>query len=49
MNKKRHNKSFVSDGQPLFTQQDFMWYFEQRVQDMVRNELEYMFQNMMYK
>lgn len=49
MSKKRHIKNFASESQSLFDQKDFLWYFEQRTRDLVKNELEYMFQNLLYK
>lgn len=47
MNKTK--KKYPLPGEPLYDNQDFMWYFEQRMFDMIRQEVESQFQNMLYK
>ena len=46
---KKIKNGFAATGQPLYDNQDFLWYFEQRMTDMIRQEVEAHFANMFYK
>jgi hypothetical protein len=46
-NKKR--KGFASVDAPIFNEDDFLEYFESRVSEMIRNEVEQHFRDMLYK
>lgn len=47
--KKNKKKGFASVGEPLFNSDDFLEYFEDRVSEMIRNEVEAHFRDMLYK
>ena len=47
MNKK--HKSFVSDDEPLFNRNDFIQFFHNRVEQMIRAEVEQHFRDTLYK
>ena len=49
MKKNKSKKGFASAGQPLFKSDDFLEYFEDRVSEMIRNEVEAHFRDMLYK
>ena len=49
MNKNKKRKSFVSDGEPLFDNKDFIQFFHSRVEQMIRNEVEQHFRDTLYK
>ena len=49
MKKNREKKGFATKGQPLYTNEDFLEYFEDRVEEMIRNEVEQHFRDMLYK
>lgn len=49
MKTTRKNKGFASSGQSLYDKNDFLWYFEQRVNDLIRLELNSFFAKMMYQ
>ena len=46
-NKKK--MGFAAHGEPLFDRDEFLWFFEKRIADMIRNEVEQHFKYMMYK
>ena len=46
-NKKR--KGFISADAPMYSNEDFLDYFEERVSMIVRQELELMFKDLFYK
>jgi len=49
MHKSKRNKGFASPGQPIYTKEDFLDYFEKRIDDMIRNEIEEHFKKLMYR
>lgn len=49
MEKNRKNRGFASASQPLYDKNDFLWYFEQRTNDLIRMEIERHFAKMMYQ
>ena len=49
MNKNKKRKSFVSHGEPLFTSDDFIQMFHDRVEALIRREIEQHFQDTLYK
>ena len=49
MKKNKKHKGFASVGQPLFSSDDFLEYFETRVIEMIRNEVDAHFRDMLYK
>ena len=49
MNKNKKRKSFVSDDEPLFNRNDFIQFFHNRVEQMIRNEVEQHFRDTLYK
>ena len=49
MNKNKKRKSFVSDGEPLFNNKDFIQFFHSRVEQMIRAEVEQHFRDTLYK
>ena len=49
MNKNNKRKSFVSEGEPLFNRNDFIQFFHNRVEQMIRNEVEQHFRDTLYK
>ena len=48
MSKKRY-KGFASVDEPIFNQNDFLSYFEDRVSEMIRNEVEQHFRDTLWK
>lgn len=49
MKKNKDKKGFASVGEPLFCNDDFLEYFEDRVSQMIRNEVEAHFRDILYK
>lgn len=49
MKKNKSKKGFASVGEPLFNSDDFLEYFENRVSEMIRNEVEAHFRDMLYR
>lgn len=49
MMKNKRKKGFANARQPMFDQEDFMTYFEDRVSEMIRNEVEQHFRDMLWK
>lgn len=49
MNKNKRKKGFANAGQPMFSDEDFLGYFEDRVSEMIKNEVEAHFRDMLYK
>ena len=49
MKKIKTKRGFANQGQPMFDQEDFMQYFEDRVSEMIRNEVEAHFRDLFYK
>lgn len=49
MEKIKKKKGFANAGQPMFDEEDFMAYFEDRVSEMIRNEIENHFRDLFYK
>lgn len=49
MNKNKKHKGFASSNAPIFNENDFLNYFEDRVSDMIRNEVEQHFREMLWK
>jgi len=51
MSKHKHRqwgKAFINHDQPLYTSEDFIYYFENRLKTLVREEIEVLFHNMFY-
>jgi hypothetical protein len=49
MSKNKKYKGFASTDEPIFNNDDFLCYFEDRVSQMIRNEVEQNFRDMFYK
>lgn len=49
MEKNKKKSGFANLGQPMFDEEDFMQYFEDRVSEMIRNEVEAHFRDLFYK
>jgi hypothetical protein len=49
MLKNKKKKGFANPGQPMFNEEDFMQYFESRVSEMIKNEVEAHFRDMLWK
>ena len=49
MNKKNKRKSFVTEGEPLFNNKDFIQFFHNRVEKLIRAEVEQHFRDTLYK
>lgn len=51
MSKSKNNKhkGFASADAPLFSEEDFLTYFEDRCSEMIRNEVETHFKDMLWK
>ena len=49
MKKNKKHKGFASTDAPIFSEEDFLWYFEQRVSELIKNSLDEHFQNMLWK
>ena len=49
MSKNKKYKGFVSADEPIFNEDDFLTYFEDRVSQMIRNEIETHFRDMLWK
>jgi len=49
MNKNKKRKSFVNDDEPLFNRNDFIQMFHNRVEALIRREVEQHFQDTLYK
>ena len=41
-------KGFASSSEPLYTKEDFLYYFENRLKEMIRNEFEANFRESFY-
>lgn len=46
---KKHNKTFIHDGEPLFDPYQFQLYFQRRVDDLIKIELTAMFQKIYWE
>ena len=49
MSKNKKRKGFASADAPIFDEKDFLRYFEDRVSEMIRNEIETHFKDMLWK
>lgn len=49
MNKTKRYKGFASVDEPIFNQNNFLAYFEDRVSEMIRNEVEQHFRDTLWK
>lgn len=49
MKKNKKHKRFASTDEPIFNNDDFLLYFEDRVSQMIRNEIETHFKDMLWK
>lgn len=49
MEKNRKSRGIALSGQSLYDKKDYLWYFEQRVNDIVRLELNSFFAKMMFQ
>ena len=49
MNKTKRYKGFASADEPIFNENDFIRYFEDRISEMIRNEVEAHFRDMLWK
>lgn len=49
MKSKKRNKGFVSPEEPLFDNRDFLRFFQDRMSQMIRIEVEAQFRDMMWK
>lgn len=49
MNNKKRYKGFASVDEAIFNEDDFLTYFEDRVSEMVRHEVEAHFRDMLWK
>ena len=49
MNKNKKHKGFASVDAPIFDENDFLSYFEERISQMIKNEIEQHFRDMFYK
>ena len=45
---KHNRKGFACTSEPLYTQGDFLYYFENRLNEMVRNEFDAHFRESFY-
>lgn len=45
---KHDRKGFACTSEPLYTQGDFLYYFENRLQEMIRNEFDAHFRECFY-
>lgn len=48
-NKEKNRKGFASAGQPLFDNRDFLRFFQDRMSQMIRIEVEAQFRDLMWK
>ncbi len=48
--KKKHQrkKCYIDSGQPLYNKEDFLLYFEHRMKQIVRDEVEILFKNLFF-
>ena len=49
MSKNKKNKGFASSNAPIFSEEDFLTYYEDRVSEMIRNEIEQHFRDTLWK
>ena len=49
MKKNKKHKGFASVDEPLFSEEDFLHYFEDRCSEMIRNEVEAHFRDTLWK
>lgn len=49
MSKNKKYKGFASTDAPIFSEEDFLTYFEDRVSEMIRNEVEQHFRDTLWK
>ena len=49
MRKNKKYKGFASTDAPIFSEEDFLTYFEDRVSEMIRNEVEQHFRDTLWK
>ena len=49
MKKNKKYKGFASTDAPIFSEEDFLTYFEDRVSEMIRNEVEQHFRDTLWK
>ena len=49
MSRNKKHKGFASSNAPIFDENDFLRYFEDRVNQMIRNEVEAHFRDMLWK
>ncbi len=46
---KKYEKGFASKDEPLYTKEDFLYYFENRLQHIIRDEVNTHFMQSFYK
>ena len=46
---KKRKKGFVNPEEPLFDNRDFLRFFQNRMSEMIKNEVEAQFRDMMWK
>ncbi len=46
---KKNKTEFAIADKPIYNNQDFLWYFEERMSDMIRQEVSAHFANLFYK
>lgn len=46
---KKYEKGFASANEPLYTKEDFLYYFENRLQTIIREEVNAHFMQSFYK
>ena len=49
MSKNKKHKGFASTDEPIFNNEDFLHFFEDRCSEMIRNEVEAHFRDMLWK
>lgn len=45
---KKYDKGYASIGEPLYTKEDFLYYFENRLQHIIRDEVDAHFKQSFY-
>ena len=46
---KKYDKGFANVNEPLYTKEDFLYYFENRLQHIIRDEVDAHFAQAFYK
>ncbi len=45
---ENHQKGYACSNEPLYTKEDFLYYFENRLQQMIQNEFDVHFRQCFY-